>query len=320
VTEDVGESSTSYAAVVANLYPEAAAWVADHWSPGRLESRSKSPRSSQALCVSLLATLAQREPQRRTTLCVAIAQAGALDLPSTESVTVDAEVRQHRQLLGESGGGTPTALDGLMTSSSAVLTVESKFTEREFGTCGQIKSQPVRQHDARYDPKNPAQRFPNCTGRHGVGSDLKPATRHEHVACRLTIRDGRRQPRHYWDIAPSLFEPDVLATPQVCPFASDNYQLTRNLAFAHDWARLHHLPWYGFLITLVDGTPRAAELRKVVDRFRAMLLPAVQPLVGIVSYQQVADVLHEHGEDTIATWIRDRVRHPNATEVAKGQP
>src|SRR4051794_35695536 len=120
---------------LANLYPEAAAYVAKHWAPGRLEARSKSIRSSQALCVSVWITLRQRSPDRRAAICEAICNEAGLMLPVRQPPAIDAEVREHHALLGESGGGTPTALDGLLTSGHAVVTIESKFTEREFGPC-----------------------------------------------------------------------------------------------------------------------------------------------------------------------------------------
>jgi hypothetical protein len=92
------------------------------------------------------------------------------------SADIDAEVRDHRKLLGEVGGGTPTALDGLLTTSRGVLTLESKFTEREFCSCGQVKAKKVKRPDPRFDPENPDKRFANCNGMHAVGSDQKWTT------------------------------------------------------------------------------------------------------------------------------------------------
>ena len=138
---------------------------------------------------------------------------------------IDAEVRELRALLGETGGGTPTALDGLIT-------------EREFGSCGQLKPNNVKPPDRRFDPEHPERRFANCTGMHAVGSDLKWTTQPAGARCRLTVPDGTRRPRHYWDVAPQLFLPPVLTTPQRCPFSTDAYQLMRNLAFAHEWEYL----------------------------------------------------------------------------------
>lgn len=180
---------------LANLYPEAAAYVGKHWRPGRLEARSRSIRSSQALCVSVLMTLCQRPPDRRAAICAAICREAGLALPVQPPPDIDAEVREHHALLGEIGGGTPTALDGLTTSTRAVLTIESKFTEREFGSCGQVKPTQAKPPDPRFDHDHPKARFANCTGMHAVGSDQKPTTQAKNAPCRLTVLDGKRTPR-----------------------------------------------------------------------------------------------------------------------------
>ena len=292
---------------LANLYPEAAAYVAASWAPGRLESRAKAVHSSQALCVSVLITLRQRPAEQRAAISAAICEQAGLVLPVESATEIDAEIRQHRALLGEVGGGTPTALDGLISSDASVLTIESKFTEREFGPCGQIKWAKVEPHDQRFDEAHPNRKFRNCTGWHAPGSDQKPTTSPQGAACRLTVKDGRRQPRRYWDVAPYLFEPAFLATPQKCPFATDAYQLMRNLAFAHEWAAEHKLPSYGFLVTLVDGAPKARELRQRVAAFRGLLKSDVRDRVGAVSYECIADVLDQYGEGPLANWVRKRL-------------
>jgi hypothetical protein len=306
-TAPVEPPKKTIADALANLYPEAAEYVIDHWRPGRLEIRSQAVHSSQALCVSVLLTLRQRSPEQRTAIIGAIATKAGLSLPAVQPVDVDAEVRQHHQLLGEVGGGTPTALDGLATSANVVLTIESKFTEPEFGPCGQIKFAKVKPTDWRFDPAEPTTKFRNCTGDHAVGSDLKPTTAQQAAACRLTVKDGRRQPRRYWDVAPNLFLPSVIQTPQPCPFASDAYQLMRNLAFAHEWAAKYELAWFGFLVALVDHAPKAKVLRDHVAGFKQLLLPNVRDRVGVASYQQIADVLDDHGETQLSTWIRERL-------------
>jgi hypothetical protein len=141
---------------LANLYVEAAEYVAKHWVPGRLEPRSKASHSSQALCVSVFMTLAQRPAEQRATFITAVGRLSGLALPEGIRPDIDAEVREHRGLLGEIGGGTPTALDVLVTSPEAVLTIESKFTEREFGSCGQFRPSKVNGRDIRFNPGDPA--------------------------------------------------------------------------------------------------------------------------------------------------------------------
>lgn len=72
----------------------------------------------------------------------------------------------------------------------------------------------------------------------GCDADTADCTPVEHgpakrrAACRLTVQDGARRARRYWEVAPSLFRPETLSVPRPCPFASDPYQLMRNLAFA----------------------------------------------------------------------------------------
>jgi hypothetical protein len=292
---------------LANLYVEAATYVAEHWAPGRLEARSRSVRSSQALCVSVLVTLRQRPPGHRAAVCATIAKEAGLALSAHPGPDIDAEVREHHALLGELGGGTPTSLDGLITSAAGVLTIESKFTEREFASCGQIKPSKVRPADPRFDRDHPDRRFANCTGMHAVGSDQKWTTKPAGATCRLTVPDGRRQPRRYWEIAPELFMPEVLATPRRCPFSTDAYQLMRNLAFASEWAKTKGLPWFGFLVALVDAAPRTHQLLHRLAEFTGLLKPDLRDRVGVISYERLADVLDQHGEDELASWVRTRV-------------
>lgn len=222
--------------------------------------------------------------------------------------TIEAKVREHRSILGEIGGGTPTALDGLVLGSHSVLTIESKFTEPEFGRCGQTQRSTISRRDIRFDPAFSKSKAINCTGDHAVGSDLKSTTAAHSRACRLTVQDGGRKPRRYWDIAPDVFKPELLEPGRRCPFATDAYQLMRNVCFAHEWAKQKGLADYGFLVLLVDGSPKAAVLRARVDAFRTMLLTDSAIRIGVTSYEDVAGVLEEGGETTLARWLRRRIR------------
>lgn len=257
--------------------------------------------------MSVLITLRQRPPLKRAAVCAAIGNEAGLALPVQPPPDIDAEVRTHSELLGEIGGGTPTAPDGLITSKHAVLTIESKFTEHEFGSCGQTKQSKVKPPDPRFDPNHPETRFANCTGMHAVGSDQKWTTQPARAACRLTVRDGKRTPRRYWEVAPSLFLPAVLTTPQPCPFSADAYQLMRNLAFAHAWAAKNGLTWFGFLVALVDAAPKSSKLRAAVAAFKERLKPDVRDRVGVVSYERLADLLERHDEGDLAAWVRARL-------------
>ena len=297
-----------HAAALANLYPEAAEYVAEHWALGRLEARAASRNSSQALCVSVFETIARRERKARDSLLNSLLTAAGILARDTHDAAVSAEVRQHRELLNELGGGTPTALDGLITWATGVVTVESKFTEPTFERCGQTRPAKVTPKDARFDASDPTRRLPNCSGEHRVGSDLKPSTAKLEATCRLTVQDGRRTPRRYWDVAPSLFAPTIYHVPRSpCPFASSTYQLMRNLAFAHAWAGKHGLPDWSFLVMIVDASPKAQELRRQVRAFRDTLLPNVAPRVATLSYEQAANVLAARGETDLGAWIRNRI-------------
>ena len=194
-----------------------------------------------------------------------------------------------------------------MRDPVCVLSIESKFGEPEFGGCSQARPSTISKRDARYDPELPRLKALNWTGAHAVGSDLKSTTKPLGAACRLSVQDGARRARRYWEVAPSLFRPEILSVPRPCPFASDAYQLMRNLAFASEWAKAGDLVEFGFLVTLVDASPFAARLRTRVEDFRGLLLDSVRQRVGVVSYERIAEISDSHGERALAAWTRDRV-------------
>jgi hypothetical protein len=93
----------------------------------------------------------------------------------------------------------------------------------------------------------------------------------------------------------------------VCPFRGDAYQLMRNLAFAHEWPGRDSSAWFGFLVCLVDASKHASNLRDEVEAFKAMLKPGVRGRVGMISYENIADILVVQNEPVLAAWVRDRV-------------
>ncbi len=294
------------AAALSNLFPDAAAAVAE-WPLGLLEARAAVERSSQALCVSVWETIGARLPGRREELLSAVFEAAGLTFGPVPEASVRTEVRDHQAVLNEVGAGVPTSLDGLVEWKTGVVSIESKFTEREFGSCFQPKPSLVNPSDARFKADQPRLRLPNCTGDHAVGSDLKPATARHAAACRLTVQDGRRSPRRYWDIAPELFQPSVLTTGQACPFCTDAYQLMRNLAFACQRATDLGKPTFGCLVMLVDAAPAADRMRAHVQSFRNLLRDDRTELVGVMSYEQLASVLRQHHETALAAWVEARI-------------
>lgn len=300
-------SADEHAAALANLYPEAVSAV-DGWSLGRLEARAAQPHSSQALCVSVFETIGLRAEAARDAIFTDLLQRAGVSLEVSDGAAIETEVRDHRDVLNEIGGGTPTALDGLLQWRAGVVTIESKFTEQEFGGCSQVKPSKVTRSDPRFEPGQPKTRFANCTGRHETGSDLKPATQSLEATCRLTVRDRNRRPRLYWDLAPKLFEPDVYAVARPCPFRGDTYQLMRNISFAYKWAYDKQLPHFAFVVMLVDSAPAAHKMRSAVEAFRGLLLPEHRGRLGLISYEELADLLElQHGERTLARWTRQRI-------------
>lgn len=300
-------TSEQHAAALANLYPGAVDAVND-WALGRLEARAAQPHSSQALCVSVFETIGLWPAVTRDAMLLDLLADAGIALDLLHGAQIETEVRSHHDVLNEIGGGTPTALDGLVRWPSGVTTIESKFTEQEFGGCSQTKPSRVPPADPRFDPADPTRRFANCTGRHEVGSDLKPATQPLQAACRLTIQDRNRRPRLYWDLAPEIFKPHVYALGQPCPFHGDAYQLMRNMSFAYKWARDRNLPDFAFLVIVVDGAPAAKEMRSTVKEFRGLLLDQHQARLGVLSYERLADLLDErHDESALAQWIRRRI-------------
>lgn len=301
-------SPEQHAAALANLYPEAREHVAAHWKLGRLEARAAKAHSSQALCVSVFETIARRRTAERDRVFTALLASAGLAAERLTDTDVATEVRQHRHVLGELGGGTPTALDGLLEWPAGVVTIESKFTERTFEGCSQASPSRARPADDQLDRDRPDRIDRNCSGNHEVGSDLKPSTKALGAACRLTVQDGRRTPRRYWELAPNIFQDWVCMIPaRPCPFASTSYQLMRNIAFAFAWARERKRPYYGFVVTIVDSSPKSATLRGQIADFRMMLLPEVAQRVGVISYEQIAGLLDAHNEHDLASWIRDQI-------------
>ncbi len=122
-----------------------------------------------------------------------------------------------RDVLGETGQGTATNIDVYCVSPQAVVCIESKFlydATGGFGGCGQFNAKA-------------------CAGFHGLGSDRKPHT--EESQCRLEIRDGKRDPRKYWQLGHSYFQDQIFREQrggERCPLAGSHYQLMRNFLFA----------------------------------------------------------------------------------------
>ena len=299
--------------------PHVAGWPSRLW-----HSEVHQPHSSQALCVSVWGTIAAH-PDRAAIVQTVFAAAG-LRVGILRSPTVRCEAGAQHELAGllnETGGNaTPTCVDALVEWPGGTITIESKFTESSFGTCGQLR--------ARTDtpPGAPDKRYklgPACTGYHGPGSDLKTRTS---APCRLATWDGDRAPRLYWNIAWELFKPDVLVPDgRACPFAGPSFQLMRNLGLARAKSAPRSIradrsapvevihPYWGMLIVDVASHPNAARHRAEFDEFRSLLRDDVQQRVGLISYEQIDPILREHGLSKLAADVQARIAAATSSTI-----
>jgi hypothetical protein len=275
------------------LYEGALAHVAQ-WEKGRLEARSAVLHSSQTLCISVFGAL-DGHP-KGAEIIAAICEASGVVVPRS-TPHIECEVRSHPDLLNEYGTSNPTSPDVLVRWPRYVLAVESKFRE-QLGHCGQVK---------KTDPA--------CSGRHEPGSDLRTKT---DAACRLTIREGRRTPRLYWEVGKRVFQPEILAMPRSpCPFADGNYQLMRNMTFAAAYASKHGLADFGFIVAYVGAAPSAKKhTSQQVYVFKHMLLPELRDHFGAISYERISIIAREHGEERLSDWIDCRLRDGLASRYA----
>jgi hypothetical protein len=267
-----------------NIHPRALGHVRE-WDPRRWHSGAAQVHSSQALCVSVFGALALSNA--RGAVIADVATAGGIQLTIARP-EIACEEGSRPELLSEHGRRvTPTSVDVLITSPTAIVTIESKFLEVGFGAC----SQPPRKQ---------------CSGDFAPGSDLKTKTL---APCRLMGWDGDRSPRAYWDIAAALFRPDVLSPPQrPCPFAGPSFQLMRNICFAAALAQQRRRPnEYGFLVVYVAASPSAPAVRREFAAFTELLVDELQPRVGIISYEDIAAILRHNGDDDLACFIDERI-------------
>jgi Restriction Endonuclease associating with ARP len=279
------------------------------WEPGRLDANAHVLWSSQALCVSVFGSIAE-SPHRDELVATILTEAG-VGLGPSGSATLDCEVRNEWGLLRERGGKHPTCPDVLVSWPDAVMTIESKFTEQLDG-CGQLK--PSRRTFI-VDGKPTRMRGAACSGNYEPRSDLTRKMDAD-VSCRLTVAEGGREARRYWELAPRLFKPECIETPQrPCPFAR-TYQLMWNLSFAAAWAERGELSDFGLLLAYVGDAPNAAKSEALFRKFRGMLLPSVAERVGSITYERIAKVLGASGrpeDGRLRTWIAARLSEGLAT-------
>jgi hypothetical protein len=218
------------------------------------------PNSSQAFCISIWGTFA-------SPLGKAVRQitADILGDHMFASAVVGATERIHLSLEDEDRGrlneypaglGTATNLNVLMRLSNITVAVESKLTET-LGSCGQVKKR-------------------SCSGIYGHGSDLKTQTS---AACRLSVPDGRRQPRSYWEVMGRLNQ-EGYEFGQPCPFAGPTYQVMRVIASA---AQATHGEWRA-----IFAYPDEKRTRSYVESVVRNLQPSNQRNVLHLDYRILA--------------------------------
>jgi hypothetical protein len=238
--------------------------------------------SSQAFCLSALASL--RDPAfdavRQRVLASLVGEAFPhWPKDALEGWKIEVE-KQAPGLLNEIGGGTPSSLDALLTTPRTVVAVESKFAvdaNAGFGGCGQYHGRKHRK----------------CAGFHGAGSDLVQHTQVTAAACRLTIPDGTRTPRWYWDLGRRWFRAEVFAEQmdsEICPFRDSNFQLMRNFLFAAAHAEQQGKEHFGVLV--LCSQRRDQKLIGQVKVFQTEILQdSHRSQVAVVHYERLIGLL-----------------------------
>jgi hypothetical protein len=268
------------------LYPLAFRLVRERFPALKWHSHADDPRSSQAFALSAFVPLLALED--RDTIIERFVTGVFPRIPHKETRlwTLVPEFVD-RDLLGETGAGIATNVDALLMAEDVVICVESKFivdAAEGFGRCSQASKG-------------------TCLGYHGAGSD----TRGTAASCRLTIKDGRRDPRCYWELGRGHFRDEVFAeqTPsQVCPYR-DTYQLMRNYLTASELARRDGKPYFGAIGIAPSG--RSSVIREGVQRFvDDVLLPENRNCVAAVAYEDYLALLEDGSREanSLAAFLR----------------
>lgn len=251
------------AAISANIL-ETAHWAIPDWKTfpwhrhnGAIQAHKS--HSSQAFCISVWGALAHpaaNEARGIVHLLLGIEPGGLT--PGLNLEYVD------RGLLNEYGG-IPTNLDAVLTYPGLIVTVESKLTE-PFGGCGQYK--------------NGA-----CGGRYETGSDRKTRTL---SPCRLSIPDGDRTARRYFEVMQQLATPEAIGEGRPCPFAGPGYQVMRNIAAAARLGEQHGTDWVAVFAFPASRQPDSVT---ALEGVRQLLTPANASRVLILDYDRLAERL-----------------------------
>jgi hypothetical protein len=292
-----------------SLYPGVAQALGPRFA---WHTHAASPRSSQALCLSAWAPLAAAEARHAVIDGLLPASLPALaaeplsargaasprggSLPaspprdgSSGAVPGRAAGRHWRvalevsdpDVLGEKGGH-PGAVDVVLEAADAVVCVESKFLRDAAAGLGGCRQFPQ-----------------SCRGFYGPGSDRAGRTQ---AACRLAVRDGRREARRYWDVARGVFRPHALAPGQGAPGSCPLHrygQLARTLLFATEAARRSGRREFAALVIAPAAT--AGLLQRQTAAFAGeVLLPQHAGRVAVAHYEDLARLLDTCGDARLA--------------------
>jgi hypothetical protein len=81
----------------------------------------------------------------------------------------------------------------------------------------------------------------------------------------------------------------------------------RNLTFAAALARLESRAASGFLLAFVDQARSAQATRRTFEDFKSILSPDIARTVGLITYEEIAQIVARHGERDLARWIEKRL-------------
>lgn len=237
------------------------------------------PESSQVYCISAFCTLRQLPDCDSILSTLYSEKLSYLHAKGPWSLTPE---HTDAGLLGETGLGTPTNVDVYSDCDQAAVCIEAKFIHdaaEGFGSCGQAKN-----NDGKLA----------CAGYYGSGSDLRTKTA---VPCRLTVPEGRRNARKYWELGKPYFLPSVFAEQtkgQDCPFKGPHFQLMRNFLFAATAAKSKKS--FGVLAIVPEAT--SARVRSQVKSFQSKVLkPEYRGHVAVAAYEDLIQLLGRSGSE-----------------------
>jgi hypothetical protein len=90
------------------------------------------------LCVSVFETIGLRAEAARAAIFTDLLQRAGVSLEVSRGAAIETEVRDHRDVLNEIGGGTPTALRRDFKPHADGLAAEKAFGEAGLRVCDQL--------------------------------------------------------------------------------------------------------------------------------------------------------------------------------------